>query len=479
MGSPPCQGGRRRANGVQPAGSTGSIPGFYQQGPNALRPAGVAPSRWIGMREAAAVRLLETSEPPPGRVPHWQEGVAEAARQLGFGVDGLLRAFCRVAETVHSGHLPGAVVAVGRSGGPIAGPVAFGYRSLWPRPEPMTPDTLFDLASLTKPVATAAVTMALVDRGEVHLAAPVADYLPAFSARDSQGLRRQVRLWHLLTHTSGLPAWTPLYDPCRPGAALPAGNRPPAECRPAMEARLLELPLERPPGARVVYSCLGFILLGLVLERAAGQPLDRLAARWVFEPLGMTRTTFCPPPHLEGRCAATERCAIRQVVVRGVVHDENAYFFGGVAGNAGLFAPADDLARFARMMLRRGEASSSGDAQGRTSAGMGDPPLPPPGARVLSPAAVEAMTRNHTSHLNEPRGLGWAIRGHRIDSAAGDLFSPQSYGHTGFTGTSLWVDPVRDVWAVLLTNRVHPTRHNDVHLRLRPAFHNAVASALR
>lgn len=371
--------------------------------------------------------------------------VRERAVQAGFDPDRLQVALERVAEAAADGCIPGAVLVVGRGRGEPVGPVAVGSMALLPQREPMRADALFDMASVTKVMATAVVAMRLVEEGRMSLGAPVSRYLPEFA--QGEEARGRVRVVHLLTHTSGLPAWHALYEGC--------GG--PEGCRPRMEQRLMSLPLEAAPGQRVTYSCMGFILLGLAMERITGQGLDQLAARWVYEPLGMTATTYRPGPALRDRCAPTEYCPIRRRIVRGEVHDENAYFLGGVSGNAGLFSTALDTARFAQMMLGRGRRE---------------------GVRVLSEAAVEAMIQDHTSRIGEPRGLGWALRGDNPDSSAGDLLSPRAYGHTGFTGTSLWIDPDRDVYCVLLTNRVHPTRQNEAILQLRPAFHNAVAAAL-
>lgn len=375
------------------------------------------------------------------------EAGREQAREAGFDPDALERAFGVVADAVETGSVPGAVMLVGRSSGEGVGPVAVGYRAILPSLEPMQGDTIFDMASLTKVMATAPVAMMLVERGQLRLGAAVAEYLPEFAEGVPDERRKQVRIFHLLTHTSGLPAWRALYEGCPDRDA----------CRPAMERRLLQTPLEAPPGTQVTYSCLGYITLGLVIERLTGAGLDSVARKWLYKPMGMDATTYRPDESLRERCAATEYCPLRRRVVRGDVHDENAYFFGGVAGNAGLFSAAADTARFARMMLAKGRWG---------------------GRRILSEAAVEAMTRNHTAHLNEARGLGWAVRATSLDSSSGDLMSPSAYGHTGFTGTSLWVDPERDLFCVLLTNRVHPSRQNEAHTSLRPAFHNAVVAAL-
>lgn len=370
----------------------------------------------------------------------------QQAREAGFDPDRLQRAFDLVAQAAADGRIPGAVMMVGRCTGEPVGPVAVGLRSLLPERRPMEADTLFDMASLTKVMATATVAMRLIEEGRLRLGAAVGEYLPEFVGGGDEA-RRQVRIVHLLTHTSGLPAWRALYEGC----VSPDG------CRPLMERRLMEMPLDAPPGSRVTYSCLGFMLLGLIIERLSGESLDRVAQRLVYEPLGMTSTLYRPGGALRQRCAPTEYCPLRRRIVQGEVHDENAYFFGGVSGNAGLFSTAADTARFARMMLAHGRFE---------------------GRRILSEAAVQAMTQNHTPHLNEPRGLGWAVRGTHYDSSAGDLLSASAYGHTGFTGTSLWIDPVRELYCILLTNRVHPSRQNEAHASLRPAFHNAVAAAL-
>ena len=356
-------------------------------------------------------------------------------------------------QAVAEGDIPGAVAAAGTVKG-----VEFlhvtGRASLHPTVDPMREDTLFDLASLTKVVATTPVAMILLERGLFRLDDPVAMFLPDFAGDGGEvesqpaGVReqrRKVRIRHLLTHTSGLPAFERYY---KEGLD-----------RPAILRRARTAPLVLDPGTQVLYSDLGFMVLAQILEKLGGAPLDRLAEDLVFRPLGMKETGFRPGPDRAGRAAATEYRADLGRYMRGEVHDENALAMGGVSGHAGLFSTCADLAVYARTLLS--------DLRGW-------PVLP----SLLSPATVRAMIRPHTPGLNDARGLGWAVRGNEL-SSGGDLFSPSSFGHTGFTGTSLWVDPETGLFAILLTNRVHLGRENERILRLRPRFHNAMAAAAR
>lgn len=355
----------------------------------------------------------------------------------------LEKAFGVVQRFVEEKSIPGAVALVGTPR-ETYGPRAFGWASLEPEQRLMEPDTLFDLASVTKVVATSAVAWRLLDEGYIRLDDPVTLFLPEYGSRDrgsSRAWKEQVTLRHLLTHTSGISGWEPLYT--HPGTAADRLQR------------LLRYPIQQPPGERVVYSCLGFILLGMILEVVTRTPLDQATRQLVLEPLEMQATGFRPGPDQRARAAATEFSEDVGTILQGVVHDENARSLDGVAGNAGLFGTAEDLGRFAREVLRslRGEPA------------------------LWSQAVMQRATRSLTPGKEEDRGLGWHIHGGRPFSPAGDLFSPTSFGHTGFTGTSLWVDPERELFAVLLTNRVHPSRENQAHLRLRPLFHNAVAQA--
>ncbi len=320
-------------------------------------------------------------------------------------------------ETIGRGGAPGCVVVLGRGDG-VVFRRAYGARAIDPDREPMSPDTIFDLASLTKAVATATAMMRLVEEGRVELDAPAARYLPELRG----GGRERVTVRHLLTHRAGLPAVDPLsgYE----------GERD------AVLARILRTPLESAPGARVRYSDLGFVILGALVERVSGRGLDAYVRETLSEPLGMRETRFSPPEDWRPRVAPTERAERRGgVLIRGDVHDPRAFRLGGVAGHAGLFSTADDLSRFARMLLREGELD---------------------GVRVLSRETVRAM-RARDGALE--RGLGWDM-GHAT-------LSPSAFGHGGYTGTSLWIDPERDLFVLLLSNRVHPDGRGDVQPLVR------------
>lgn len=333
-------------------------------------------------------------------------------------------------EAVADGGIPGAVAAVGRGSATLATWVA-GLADTTPGSErPMTAGTVFDLASLTKPVATGTATLALAGAGLLDLDAPVAGYLPRFTASG------EVTIRHLLTHTSGLPASRKFYEWCPDRAALLDD--------------LYATPLEAPPGTRVAYSDLGFMVLGAVVAAVSGSPLDETVARLVTGPLGMTSTGYRPggPPE---RFAATERRA-DAAPWTGVVHDENARLMGGVAGHAGLFSTVADLAVFASWWV--------GDSDG---------PVPVWLRR-------EAQTCQ-TAGLDGCRGLGWVCQGDRYDLLGGH-WPPGSVSHSGFTGTSLALDSATGRWLVLLTNAVHFGRDATAIKALRLRVH-AAAEELR
>jgi len=295
----------------------------------------------------------------------------------------------------------------------------------------MTPDTRFDLASLSKVVGTLPAVLALVHAGEVALSDPMRRFFSQAGWFQTPSLG-DTTLRQLLTHTSGLPAWRPIF--------ASAGGRLTAL------ASVLQTPLTHPAG-RVVYSDLGFMLLGAVVERVGGVRLDAFTHEHVFGPLGMTATGYGVPDG--AAVAATEDCGWRGRLLEGEVHDENAFVFGGVAGHAGLFGTAADLARYAGAWLRL------------------EAPFAPP--ELLREATLEQEAGDEGGR----RGLGWQLAG--AGSSAGHAADPAAYGHTGFTGTSLWLDPGRGRFAVLLTNRVHPSRFGGgtIHA-LRVGFHDAV-----
>jgi CubicO group peptidase (beta-lactamase class C family) len=332
--------------------------------------------------------------------------------------------------------LPGAVLAAG-IGQDIVYEQALGFAErLHGVIRPMTFDTQFDLASLTKVVATLPSILLLVERGELLLSDPITRFIPTFTGAEKE----RVTLRHLLTHSSGLPAHREFYRQW-------SGHD-------EILAAVIAEPLEAPPGTQVVYSDLGFILLGEIVQRVTGHPLEAYARHQVFKPLGMLNTRFCPPRELAPDIAATEDVPGQGVKV-GVVHDENAEASGGVSGHAGLFAPARDLIRYLQMWL--GSSESDG--------------------HLLSAATRHLAVQSQTQGMNAARGLGWVLRGDTYDHM-GDLWPQTGAGHTGFTGTSLAFDPVSGLWAVLLTNRVHYGRENHLMRRLRPLIHNIIAASL-
>ena len=358
----------------------------------------------------------------------------------GMSYDRLETAFRVLAREVEEGVLPGAVAAIGRRGH-VVGFRVYGWAQVYGARRLMQMDTLFDLASLTKVVATLPCVLRFIEQGLVRLDDPVSLFLPEFSGEG----RDDITVRHLLTHTSGLPPHRKFYEENLSGDQVIRA--------------LLQAKPEAPPGARVVYSDLGFMLLGLVVERLSRSDLASHAKRHVFEPLGMKDTTFRPVevPGLLERAAATEFRKDLDRVIAGDVHDENAYALGGVAGHAGLFSTASDLCIYCQMILNGGRYGNT---------------------RVLSPAAVVASMRLQTPPGDpQPRGLGW-LKPPASRSAAGDLLSPATVYHTGFTGTSLYIDPLNDLFIVLLTNRVHPTRQNEAITRLRPRFCDAVAASI-
>jgi uncharacterized protein YbbC (DUF1343 family)/CubicO group peptidase (beta-lactamase class C family) len=344
--------------------------------------------------------------------------------------------------------LPGAVVLAGK-GDAVLYRRAFGRRAVGPPAEPMTEDTVFDVASLTKVVATTTAVMQLVESGRVRLADPVDRYIPGFARYGKQS----IAIRHLLTHTSGL----------RPDLEL---NVEFSGADEAIGRAIEEVPLAA-PDARFVYSDINFFLLGEIVGRVSGERLDRYATAHIFGPLGMKETTFLPPEPLRNRAAPTERCRERAwpcaaadaadvPFLRGIVHDPTARRMDGVAGHAGLFSTAADLSRFCRMLLSGGSLD---------------------GARILSSASIARMTAASTpAGMRDVRGLGWDIDS-TYSSNRGDLFPIGSYGHTGFTGTSLWLDPGSKSYVVFLSNRVHPDGKGDV-TALRGRVATIAASAM-
>ena len=318
-----------------------------------------------------------------------------------------------VKRGIDAGGFPGASLVVGRKGATVW-ERGFGRLSWSPTASTVSAErTIYDLASLTKVVGTTTAVMVLHDEGKLDLNAPVKQYLPAFSG----GAKDQVTVWHLLTHRSGLP----------PGRDLWRRAQNPQEAR----LMVIDTPLGCKPGVCYMYSDLGADVLGMVVEAAAGEGLDTFLDKRVFRPLGMFDTGFRPADSLRYRIAPTEISPPRGYPIQGEVHDENAYALGGVAGHAGLFSTAADLSIFAQMMLNGGEYD---------------------GVRIMKQETVDLFTRRAAG----TRALGWDTADG--DYGAGRYLTQRAYGHTGFTGTSMWIDPDREMFVVLLTNRVHAAR---------------------
>jgi CubicO group peptidase (beta-lactamase class C family) len=341
-----------------------------------------------------------------------------------------------------------------------------------PTPREVTPSTLFDLASLTKVIATTTMAAILYERGLLQLEAPVVGVLPEFKTTSAapDPRRRDVTFHMLLAHSSGLPAYEKLFLK--------------AHSRDALLQAAFTTPLATDPGTRAEYSDIGFILLGIALERIAAESLDVFCQHEIFGPLAMTRTTFNPaqnarakiPPTADERQADQEKCGadtfvrqkhaapekpsvssvatrstFRNRIIQGEVQDENASFLGGVAGHAGLFSTAEDLATFAHAML-------SG------------------GSPILRPETVALFTRRESTPPGTSRALGWDTPS--APSQSGKYFDPKSFGHLGYTGTSLWIDPARDLSVTLFTNRTWPDCSNQAIRQVRPRFHDAVVEDL-
>ncbi len=353
--------------------------------------------------------------------------VASTAVRLG-AVDSIIQ------QAIADGNIPGAVLVVGHNGTVIYRK-AYGSRALEPRREPMTLDTVFDLASLTKVIATTTAVMQLVEQGKVRMNDPVAKYLSEFA----QNGKEDITVRQLLTHYSGLEPDLDLKTPWE-------GKET------AYRMAFAETPAQA-PGSGFTYSDINFIVLGALVERVSGETLDAYTAKHIFAPLKMTRTRFVPPATWRLKIAPTQYDE-NEHMLRGVVHDPTARRMGGVAGHAGLFSTADDLAKFAQALLNGGGG-------------------------ILSAVAVEKMTSpEQPPEAPVLRGFGWDIDS-PFSSNRGDLLPVGSFGHTGFTGTSMWIDPTTQTYIILLTNAVHPRgKGNAIALRSKVATEVAAALAL-
>lgn len=397
----------------------------------------------------AALRAVFGEIPITAKLPvsipgyyHVGDGLNRAARKMelvrDIDDDILQEAYTVLATAIKDSIFPGAQVAVVRDGKLIASR-GFGRLTYEPASPKVTTQTIYDLASVTKVAATTLTAMSLWERGKLLLDIPVQSYLPDFKGDEKE----QVTLRHLLTHSSGTHWWVDLWNK--------------VEDRQSAFDYIYDLPLDFSPGDSMIYSDLGLIMTGKILQTVTGTPLDELARKTIYAPMGMKSTTFNPPKEWYDRIAPTEiGGGMNRGVIRGEVHDENAHFLGGVSAHAGLFSTAEDLAALAQMLINGGIYRHK---------------------RFFSPATVKYWTtRQHMPDWSD-RALGWDTPSDE-GSSAGDYFSPGSFGHLGFTGTSIWIDPNREIAIVLLTNRVYPTRERGGMRQVRRDFHNAAMRAL-
>jgi CubicO group peptidase (beta-lactamase class C family) len=380
-------------------------------------PAGAAPSSTGAADEWAT-----------GPTPLVSPGTVGMNENLTSHLDQLL------GSALDAGVTPGAVLAVGRHG-KLVHLKAYGRVDPDPASSAATPRTIYDLASLTKVVGTTTAAMILEEEGLLDLDRPIRDYLPEFDSPEKAVITSRM----LLTHEAGFEAFAALYHEFRG--------------RDQYLAQINARPLRWAPGTRTEYSDWDLILMQLVVERISGSTLDSFLQQRVFGPLGMVDTGFNPPVEVRARVAPTEIQEFRGGKVHGEVHDENAWAIGGVAGHAGLFSTAPDLAIFAQMMLNGGEIG---------------------GRRVLRAETISRWTSRQAS--GSTRALGWDTPSPR--GSAGRYFSARSFGHTGFTGTSIWMDPEKGLYVALLTNRVNPTRENTGIATVRSAIADAVQQAV-
>jgi CubicO group peptidase (beta-lactamase class C family) len=360
------------------------------------------------------------------------------------------RAFAVLRSGVDQHAFPGAAVAIAHQGQLIAhkGLGHFTYDATSPA---VTADTIYDLASVTKVIATTTACMILYDLGLFKLDQPLFELLPEFAAQQD-ARRREVTLRMLLAHSSGLPAYVKLFQT--------------AHNKEQLLDQAPQVPLAADPGARAEYSDIGFILLGEALQKLTGEPLDQFCQREIFTKLNLAHTCFNPPADLKPKIPPTEDDqAFRHRLIQGEVNDENASVMGGVAAHAGCFSTALDVSVFAQCMLQ-GSHSRAGFA-GEWAEG---------GSPLVKKETLEIFTRRQDSPPGISRALGWDTPSQ--PSQSGKYFSSRSYGHLGYTGTSLWIDPDRQLSVTLLTNRTWPDRSSQSIKQIRPAFHNAVIEAL-
>jgi CubicO group peptidase (beta-lactamase class C family) len=369
------------------------------------------------------------------------------ASDVGLSEERLKQASVIIKEAIARKEFPGAVLLVARKGKVVVHE-AFGESQWVPAHKPMTADMIFDLASLTKPIATATSIMILAERGQLSLWDRVKMYVPEFTPYTDdwgEASGEEARLWHLLTHTSGLP---PYWEAKEVEKKL--GNSVPVEI---LARNIAQLKKIDPPGQTFHYSCLGYITLAYIIKKISGKYIDEFANENIFQPLGMRHTFYKPGPKFLDLCVPTQVIDGKPLI--GIVHDPLARLQGGISGNAGLFSTADDLAIFSQMILNKGEYN---------------------GVRVLSPLTVERMTSVYPKAAFAGRGLGWDLDS-AYASNGGDIFGSQSFGHSGYTGASIWIDAETQTTVIFLANSIHPDDKGQI-IPLRSRVANVVAGAI-
>ena len=372
-------------------------------------------------------------------LPNRNAGFSFLVRNFDAQDDRFASAFGILEKAIAARAFPACLLAVTFCGELVA-QKALGRFTYDPASPQVTTASIFDLASVTKILATTAAAMILYERGLLDLDAPVTAIVPDFASpfADHASRRREITLRMLLAHSSGLPAYVKLFLR--------------AQTREDLLQAAFTTPLADAPGARAEYSDIGFIILGVVLERLADESLDAFCQREIFGPLGMTHTTFNPTPALRDCIPPTaDDRTFRHRVIQGEVQDENASALGGIAGHAGLFSTAEDLAIFAHAMLNGGYP-------------------------ILRSSTIELFSRRESAPEGTSRALGWDTPS--APSQSGKYFSPRSFGHLGYTGTSLWIDQGRQLSIALLSNRTWPDCQNQAIKQVRPAFHDTVMEVL-
>ena len=367
---------------------------------------------------------------------------ASSAEETGMSTEGLSAVLDVVQTHIEKRTMPGAVVLIARRG-KIVLEEALGRMTYEADADLMNRDTIFDLASLTKVVVTTTLAMMLTEEGTLDLDAPVQAYFPEFRGEGKE----QVKVRDLFAHCSGMRSWVPFFREL-------AATSPP-EAKKAVIDAICRMPLAYPRRSKTVYSDPAYILLGEMIERISGRPLEILSEERIFGPLGMEDTQYRPPHSLLQCIAPTEFDPWRGRVVRGEVHDENAFFVGGVTGHAGLFGTASDLAIFGQMMANGGMYEAR---------------------RYVEAETIRDWTRPAELVAGSSRAVGWDTA--RVPASPLGQGPSMAFWHTGFTGVSLWIDPERELVAILFTNRIHPTRENQQIYELRPEFHGVVNEAV-